>query len=645
MNPSEKPPLTPTAVWVIVCAILNAAGWILSALGQLNPVGYSAVFILGGVATGWWWHRAQPRFQTGFRLRRFRRAYPLAFAVVAALALAGGFLHAPSNYDALAYRTPRVLHWLSAGQWHWIHTDFQRLNTRGCGIEWLTAPLLLMTGTTRWLFLINAISFLLLPGLCFRVLTRLGVRPRVAWHWMWVLPAGYCYLLQAGSIGNDLFGATMALVAVDFALRAARERSATAAWLAILAAALMTAGKAFNLLLLLPWGLALLPATGALLRRPMATILVGALAVLISMVPSALLNAHFCGDWKGLKAEPSNLSTGAPVLHLGVNTALITMHNLTPPFCPFAGVWNSWMQRTIPADWAAELGTHFEPGGAQFKLGEMQMEEGAGLGCGVSLLLIPVLFGCLRWPARHSWRATLRDPATLVPVGAWLVTLYFLTQTGFSCPARYLAPSYVLLVVPVLRLPRATVLLGRRWWRGVAMFGFALAALLLIAQPARPLWPAQTLLTAIHAEHSTSPWLRRIWVVYSVYGARPEAFAPMVAALPPHLKTLGLVTFDDPETSLWWPWGSRRIEHVTQADDAQSLRQRGVEWVLVSEYILTDHQQTTLPAWLARFDAEIVTSLDLPLRATRGPTRWHLVHLRNCGNPAAPPARPGAGEK
>ena len=54
----------------------------------------------------------------------------------------------------------------------------------------------------------------------FSVFTRLGVRRRVAWSWMWLVPTGYCFLLQAGSIGNDLFGAPFALAAVDFALRA-----------------------------------------------------------------------------------------------------------------------------------------------------------------------------------------------------------------------------------------------------------------------------------------------------------------------------------------------------------------------------------------------------------------------------------------
>jgi hypothetical protein len=140
--------------------------------------------------------------------------------ILAALAILGGVLHAPNNYDALAYRVPRVLNWLAEGQWHWIHTGFVRLNTRACGIEWLSAPLIAFTRTDRWIFVINAVSFLLLPGLIFSLFRRVGVNARVAWHWMWLAPSGYCFVLQAGSIANDMFSAIFALAAVDYALRA-----------------------------------------------------------------------------------------------------------------------------------------------------------------------------------------------------------------------------------------------------------------------------------------------------------------------------------------------------------------------------------------------------------------------------------------
>ncbi len=251
------------AAWVALAALLNCAGWALSGLHQLNAAGYAGLFLVTGLVAFWWWSAGNGQhFQTPSchkQRRRFRRFFPLAFLILAALAILGGSLHAPNNYDALSYRVPRILHWLAAEHWHWVHTVFNRLNTRAVSFEWLAAPLLVFTKTDRLLFLINVISFLLLPGLFFSILIRLGVRARVAWYWMWLLPTGYSYLLQAGSLGNDLSGALFGLAALDLALRARTSKSYADIWLSLLAAALLTGSKLSNLPLLLPWLIAILP--------------------------------------------------------------------------------------------------------------------------------------------------------------------------------------------------------------------------------------------------------------------------------------------------------------------------------------------------------------------------------------------------
>ena len=297
----------PTLVllWIWCCAYLNCAGWTLSALQQLNARGYAMVLAFGAIALLVWRKQNAPqifpkiRWQT--KIRRFRKPFPLAFLILAVMAFLGGAIYSPTNYDALSYRVPRVLHWLAAGQWHWIHTIFPRLNQRCCGIEWVSAPFLALLKSDRLLFLINFACYLFFPGLVFSVFTRLGVRRRVAWHWMWIVPTGYCYLAQAGSIGNDLFGAVFVLAAMDFALRAKTSGSARDFFVSVLAAALMTSAKPSNLPLLLPWALAMLPSLGLLWRRPVQTVAVGLVALAASYVPSAALNWHYCGDWTGAK--------------------------------------------------------------------------------------------------------------------------------------------------------------------------------------------------------------------------------------------------------------------------------------------------------------------------------------------------------
>src|SRR5260370_28066997 len=157
----------PVALWIVLCAFLNCAGWMLSAFHRLDRAGYAVMFALAVAALGWWMSGRPDICQVAAvrKLRhRFRRGFPLAFLFLAFLAFLGGVIYAPSNYDGLAYRTPRVLHWLAEGRWHWIPTHFHRLNTRRPGYEWLVAPFLFFPPSNRLLFLIDPASLLLLPS-------------------------------------------------------------------------------------------------------------------------------------------------------------------------------------------------------------------------------------------------------------------------------------------------------------------------------------------------------------------------------------------------------------------------------------------------------------------------------------------------
>ena len=177
----------PTVVrlWVLLSALLVGSGWILSAVHELNPIGYAVV--LATAALAWLFFGKNKHFVTGEKLgraarkfqRRFKRLMPLGFLALAMMSLVGGLLYVSMDGDGLAYRIPRVLHWLWREQWHWIRTTDYRVNIAGCGFEWLYAPLILFFKTDRFLFLLNWVSYLMLPGLVFSVFIRLGgVTPR-----------------------------------------------------------------------------------------------------------------------------------------------------------------------------------------------------------------------------------------------------------------------------------------------------------------------------------------------------------------------------------------------------------------------------------------------------------------------------------
>jgi len=162
-------------IWLWISALATLAGWTLSAVGYLNPLGY---FIFFGLALILFFTlrkqepkhlvvddiirsrrpvvddvRSRSRFSAQgtpyvvrYKIRwRFRHSLPLGFAILALLAFAGGLLYSPNNHTGLTYRTPRVLQWLTHEGWFWIHTPNYRMNNRACGFEWLSAPILLFT--------------------------------------------------------------------------------------------------------------------------------------------------------------------------------------------------------------------------------------------------------------------------------------------------------------------------------------------------------------------------------------------------------------------------------------------------------------------------------------------------------------------
>src|SRR5262245_58349257 len=101
-------------LWIVFCSFCSSAGWILSAVRQLNAFGYAIAFAIGITVLVWWWKRqsAYYRLPTWSRLRtRFGRLVPGIFLVLTLIALLQGILYPPAVYDALAYRIPRVLHW------------------------------------------------------------------------------------------------------------------------------------------------------------------------------------------------------------------------------------------------------------------------------------------------------------------------------------------------------------------------------------------------------------------------------------------------------------------------------------------------------------------------------------------------------
>jgi hypothetical protein len=692
LHPRMMSGLPLVRLWIALSVLASAAGWILSALGGLNGTGYAVTGALG-LAAAWWLRPvwlADTRRPSFRRLRRrFTHPLPLAFAGLAVLVFLGGALYAPANYDGLTYRVPRVLHWLAAGHWHWIHTVNYRMNDRNCGFEWLMTPLLAATHSDRALFLINFLPFLLLPGLTFSVFTRLGVRPRVAWYWMWLLPTGYSFLLQAASLANDAFASVYALAALDFALRAAASRRLADVHFSLLSAALLTGAKSGNLPLLLPWAIAFLPLTRQLLpwahapaatsdtqhrssgnalevedwklnvlsgrslakadecsqgsgilrvndpeptrssRPPLssfaksaATLLVILAALLVSFLPTALLNRHYCGDWSGLSLEPPKIAAHHPLIGVAGNSVKFLLANFCPTIFPMAGWWNHAVPDRLPARWAEMIQQNFEAN--YCRLGELPTEEWSGLGFGLSCLLAIGLAASL-WcrpspkPPRLPWTSQA------IQITPYLSLLSFFAKSGMMALPRLVAAYYPLLLPALLSGLGPARIIRQKWWRYAIAAVLLLAGVALVLTPPRPLWPAKTVLAHLGAA-DTNPIARRIRDVYFTYAERPDPLAAARAALPDDCRGVGFVAAsDDPQLSFWRPYGTRRVEEILDTDPASRIRDLGLRYVIVTEVYLQAHHET-IGEWLAAHSpAVLVTTITVTTEVSVGPAAWYVV--------------------
>jgi hypothetical protein len=435
---------------------------------------------------------------------------------------------------------------------------------------------------------------------------------------MWLVPTSYCFLLQAASLGNDLFGAVFVLAAMDFALRTKTSCLARDFFTSVLAAALMTSAKPSNLPVMLPWALAMLPSVPLLWRWPVRTMIVGLIALMASYLPSAVLNWHFCGDWTGLKVETGPVAP-APFFLTGVNAFLLGIQNFTPPVFPLNSGWHEFFVHHLPAGLALRLDQMMEVGLRTFDLDLLQIEEHAGLGFGVCVLLVVSLV---------AGRFIRLKPAVWQP-SAWLQLvrwspvislLVLMTQSRYAAFSREITPYYALLLPVLLALPGQTWVVRQKWWCRTASLVFVFAAGLLVVSPARPLFPVSVLLDSPSVPARTR-------LVYFVYHERSDAFAPVHPLLPADLKVLGLLTYDDPETSLWRPFGGIQIEHICPADTLVDLQRRNIRYVLLNETLLQAWFKVGLDDWSQRMHAAVVGKAALTLRAAAGPQDWYVLKL------------------
>jgi hypothetical protein len=216
----------------------------------------------------------------------------------------------------------------------------------------------------------------------------------------------------------------------------------------------------------------------------------------------------------------------------------------------------------------------------------------------------------------------------MILLAPWVALVAYCVKSGMVTGARLISPYYPLLL-PVLLLGAAQARLVRtRWWRAIGGLLVLMAVPVTAVTPARPLFPALTIFSRLAHDHPESRLLNRAHRAYAVYRDRSDALANVRSLLPGDVKTVGfLADGDDMDLSLWRPFFGRRVKHVRLTDSGESMRQRGLDWIVVGGAYLA-YEKTDLDAWLEEVNGEAVASTNAIIKVSEGPQPWHLVRLR-----------------
>jgi hypothetical protein len=263
-----------------------------------------------------------------------------------------------------------------------------------------------------------------------------------------------------------------------------------------------------------------------------------------------------------------------------------------------------------------------------FAIGELPTEDWAGLGFGISLLLVVSVIGkCGLRNVDCGIRTEI--PSALckcVLLAAWVSLAVYCMKSGMTTTARLISPYYALLVPLLLIGPAQSEIIRRRWWRGLVGVVLFFAFVIVIVVPDRPLWPAKTILSKAHEKDPDQHLINRALTVYTVYAGRSDALAGVRALLPPGLKVVGFLGGeDDCDISLWRPFFERRVEHFQLMDSPAQIRERA-EYVVVSKTSMEAHG-VSFDDWLQKSGASFVASTNAMLKITGGVQSWQLVRF------------------
>jgi len=182
----------------------------------------------------------------------------------------------------------------------------------------------------------------------------------------------------------------------------------------------------------------------------------------------------------------------------------------------------------------------------------------------------------------------------------------------------------VLLIRPIQSL----VVRHAEWQRlGLVTMGFTIA--LVIASGDRPLFPAQTIFSALRENFPQNEFISEECGRYVDGGYRNSQARRdyLLTALPASEKTVGYFPykFDVDEPGLWLPFGRRSVVCILPEDSPAYLRAQGIKYLVTYGKALPEEHLST---WLKEYNATVVGQFTFQTPGLKNPNKdLYLIRL------------------
>jgi len=343
------------------------------------------------------------------------------------------------------------------------------------------------------------------------------------------------------------------------------------------------------------------------------------------------MNYNHTGSWTGDPTNHGKFQIAKPAFGLLGNSLQVAANSLNPPVFPLAGWWNESVikrQYANPDSFLSKVRGEFPR--LDVRAIEIQNEEYAGLGIGVALILF--VAGAFALIPRSRALRKSRERWDLVLVrwsvvaGGLIALLVFLTKFGNESGPRLLLPFYATVLFFLFSIPQLSEIASRRWFRVFA--GLALLTIIpsVLITPSRPLIPPSTLVQLARWAALPPALIDRMATVYEVYGLRNDTLKSVRYGLPPAESEIGWIAGgNDPENSLWIPFGSRRIVPIITTPKGEIVSGKVPRFCVVSQYLLDWFGFKDPEIWAKKYGFRIISAHQVMLTVNRGKELYYVM--------------------